>query len=77
MRDFYCAYESAPEVMAEAMAIGWSQNVVILEAELTLQEKAWYIRVVQRFGWTKLELMAQIKSAAHLEMALDLVDEVC
>ena len=40
MRDFYRAYENAPEVMAEAMAIGWPQNVMILEAELTLQEEA-------------------------------------
>lgn len=40
MRDFYRAYEDVPEIMAEAMPIGWTQNVVILEAELTLQEKA-------------------------------------
>lgn len=36
MRDFYRVYESAPEVMAEVMRIGWTQNVVILEADLTL-----------------------------------------
>ena len=40
MREFYRAYESAPEVLAELMSIGWTQNVVILEAELTLQEQA-------------------------------------
>ena len=39
MRDFYRAYQDAPEVLAEAMTIGWTQNVVILEAELTLQEQ--------------------------------------
>ncbi len=77
MRDFYRAYESAPEVMAGAMAIGWTQNVVILEADLTLQEKVWYIRAVQTFGWAKLELAERIKSAAHLELALDLTEEVC
>ena len=56
MRDFYRTYGDAPEVMAEAMAIGWTQNVVILEAELTVQEKAWYIRAVRQFGWSKLKL---------------------
>ena len=32
MREFYRAYESAPEVLADAMALGWTQNVAILEA---------------------------------------------
>ena len=41
MRDFYRVYATAPEVLAEAMSIGWTQNVVILEAELTLQDKLW------------------------------------
>ncbi len=39
MREFYRTYENAPEVLAEAMTIGWTQNVTILEAELTVQEK--------------------------------------
>ena len=68
MRTFYRAYENAPEIMAEAMTIGWTQNVVILEAELTLQEKAWYIRAVRQFGWSKVELMQKIKANAHLEI---------
>lgn len=47
MREFYRAYESAPEVLAQAMTIGWTQNTVILEAELALPEQAWYIRAVR------------------------------
>lgn len=35
MREFCRTYEANPEVLAEAMTIGWIQNVVILEAELT------------------------------------------
>lgn len=77
MRDFYRAYENTPKVMAEAVTIGWTQNTTILETKLTLQEKLWYIRAVQQFGWSKLKLMEQIASAAHLEMALDLASEVC
>ncbi|MCI8915648.1 MAG: DUF1016 domain-containing protein [Oscillospiraceae bacterium] len=50
MRDFYRTYANSPEVLAEAMTIGWTQNVVILETELTCQEKLWYIRAVRRFG---------------------------
>ena len=77
MRDFYRTYESAPEVMAEAMTIGWTQNMVIMEAELTLQEKTWYIWAVRKFGWSKLELAKQIAASAHLEKSLDLRPEVC
>lgn len=77
MRDFYHAYESTPEIMAQAMTIGWTQNMVILESELTIREKFWYIQSVQRFRWSKLKLAKQITSAAHLEMPLDLPGEVC
>lgn len=43
MREFYRAYERAPEVLAQAITIVWTQNAVIPEAELTLPERAWYI----------------------------------
>ena len=77
MRDFYRTYESAPEIMAEAMTIGWTQNVVIMEAELPLQEKMWYIRAVRQSGWSKSELAKQITASAHLAISLDLPEEVC
>ncbi len=59
------------------MTIGWTQNIVILEAELTLQEKAWYIHAVQQFRRSKLKLEEQIATFAHQEIALDLAEEVC
>ena len=34
MRDFYRMYEGHPEVLDQAMKIGWTQNIVILEADL-------------------------------------------
>ena len=77
MREFYRAYENAPEVLAQAMTIGWTQNVVILEAELTLQEQAWYIKAAGQFGWSKLELQRNIAANVHLDNALDFADKVC
>ena len=77
MRAFYRTYESSLEVLTQTMTIGWTQNVVILEAELTLQERAWYIRAVQQFGWSKLELQRKITSGAHLEISLDFTDGMC
>jgi hypothetical protein len=77
MREFYRTYENTPEVLADAMTIGWTQNVVILEAELTLQKRVWYIQAARQFGWSKLELQQKIASGAHLEIVLDFQDEVC
>lgn len=77
MRDLYRSYESDPDALDQAATIGWTQNVVILEAGLTAQERAWYIRAAGKFGWSKLELQRQIAANAHLENALDFRDEVC
>ena len=77
MREFYRAYESVPEVLAEAMAIGWTQNVVILEAELSTQERAWYIKAAGQFGWSKLELAGNIRERTHESMALDNTADPC
>ncbi|MDE7220449.1 MAG: hypothetical protein K2O45_12650, partial [Oscillospiraceae bacterium] len=77
MRDFYRVYECDLTVMAETMAIGWTQNVVILEAELTLRERAWYIRAAGKFCWSKLELHRMITANAHMEISLDMADAVC
>ena len=77
MREFYRTYESAPEVLAEAMTIGWTQNVVILEADLTIQERAWYIQAVKQSGWSKLELTKKIHECAHRTVALDSAADSC
>ena len=77
MREFYRTYESAPEVLAEAMTIGWTQNVVIMEAELTPQEQAWYIKAAGQFGWSKLELVGNIRERIHESMALDNTADPC
>lgn len=74
MREFYQVYAGTPEMIDAAMKIGWTQNVVILEAKLTLPEKAWYLRAARQFGWSKAELLRQIAVDAHL--TLDLPDEV-
>ena len=47
MRLFCQTYADAPEVLQQAMESGWTQNVAILEAELTVSEKAWYIQAVR------------------------------
>ena len=72
MRDFYRMYESRPEVLAQAMKIGWTQNIVILEADLDMEARCWYLQAVRRFGWSKAELAKQIIARTHLEEGQDL-----
>lgn len=43
MREFCRTYENDPVLMEQATRIGWTLNVVILEANLTMGERAWYI----------------------------------
>ena len=77
MREFCRTYENTPEILAQAMTIGWTQNVVILEAELTLRERAWYIQAAGQFGWSKLELTGNIRECIHENMALDNTSDPC
>lgn len=77
MRDFYRVYEENPELLDLAMEIGWTQNVVILEADLNTEEQRWYLCAVKQFGWTKADLQQKIESQAHQEAYLDVVDNRC
>ena len=77
IRDFYRTYENHPALLSRAMKLGWTQNVVIMEADLTIELREWYVRAALQFGWSKAELMAQIVAEAHLEIVLDIEEEVC
>ena len=50
MRDFYRMYGDTPELLAAAMRLNWTQNAVIMEAGLTMDERCWYIRKVAESG---------------------------
>lgn len=60
MREFYRTYENTPEVLAQAMTIGWTQNIVILENCVATEECARYIAAVRHFHWSKTELLEKI-----------------
>ena len=77
MRKFFRTYENTPELLRIAMRLGWTQNVVILESELTMEERAWYLRTAERFHCSKKELADQINTSAHLEKSLDDAEEIC
>ena len=77
MRDFYRTYENNPFLLSLAMQIGWTQNVVILEADLSMELREWYLKAVKCFGWSKAELSENINSKAHEEIVLAIEEDVC
>ena len=76
MRDFYRTYENHPALLSRAMKLGWIQNVVIMEADLTMELREWYIRAAKEFEWSKIELIANIAANAHENIVLA-IKEVC
>ena len=71
MRDFYKTYENDQTLLRLAMKIGWTLNVVIMESELTMDARCWYLQKANVGGLSKAELLRMIESAAHLEISLD------
>ena len=76
MRDFYRTYEGRPSLLSRAMKLGWTLNVVIMEADLTMDLREWYIKAAEQFGWSKSELIAAIDANVHESMILHTKEEV-
>ena len=77
MRDFYRTYENHSALLSRAMKLGWIQNVVIMEADLTMDLQEWYMKAAEQFGWSKTELIANITANAHENIVLAIEEEVC
>ena len=77
MRDFYRTYEKHPALLRRAMQLGWIQNVVIMEAELTMELLEWYMKAAKQFRWSKAKLIASLSDNAHEYIILDVEKDVC
>ena len=77
MRDFYRTYEDHPTLLSRAMKLGWILNVVIMEADLTMDLREWYMKAAEQFGWSKSELISGIAKNTHLEIVLEIELQMC
>jgi len=77
MRDFYRTYENHSALLSRAMNLGWIQNVVIMEADMSMELREWYIRAAKQLEWTKTELIANIAAKAHENIVLAIEEEMC
>ena len=77
MRDFYRTYENDQTLLRLAKKIGWTLNVVIMEAELTREIRKWYLEQARERQWSKTVLLEKLASAAHLEKPHDADADTC
>ena len=61
MRDFYRTYEGRPSLLSRAMNLGWTLNVVIMEADLTMELREWYMKATEQFGANSQEADSKLK----------------
>jgi hypothetical protein len=71
MREFWQLYGDMSDLLDEALRLNWTQNVVIMEAEVTAEERHWYIQQAIAQNLSKSELLRMIEDSAHLESVLD------
>lgn len=77
MRDFYRMYGENEELLKLAAEISWTQNIVILEADLNMEERRWYLLAAKQYGWSKFALQNAIQECAHQELTLDEFEVPC
>ena len=77
MRDFFSLYSQNTVLLEQAMQVGWTQNVIIMEAELTMEERAWYIKQVVMHKWSKKLLAENIEHAIYNAERLDDLIGMC
>ena len=80
MRDFYKVYENDEALLRLAMKIGWTLNVVIMEADLTREARRWYLEQAREQQWSKTVLQKAIKNnelSMHESFTVDETETTC
>ena len=77
MRDFYRTYENDQRLLRLAMKIGWTLNVVIMEAELTSVQRISCLQRAAAERLSKKKLLEIILNGAFVEETVDESAEIC
>ena len=77
MRDFYRTYENGQTLLRLALKIGWTLNVVIMEAELTRAQRISCLQRAAAERLSKKKLLEIILNGAFAEKPIDEPDEIC
>jgi predicted nuclease of restriction endonuclease-like (RecB) superfamily len=71
MRDFYLTYHGNEKLTPLVAEIGWTHNLVILAKCKDDLQREFYIRMTQKFGWTKNVLIHQIENKTYEKTLLN------
>ena len=77
MRDFYKVYENDQMLLRLAMKIGWTLNVVIMEADLIKEQRISCLQRAVSEKLSKEKLLEIILNGAFAEKPIDEPDEIC
>ena len=77
MRDFYKTYENDQTLLRLAMKIGWTLNVVIMEADLIKEQRISCLQRAVSEKLSKEKLLEIILNDAFAEKPIDEPDEIC
>ena len=77
IRDFYKTYENGQTRLRLAMKIGWTLNVVIMEAELTSVQRISCLQRAAAERLSKKKLLEIILNGVFAEKPIDEPDEIC
>jgi predicted nuclease of restriction endonuclease-like (RecB) superfamily len=65
MRQFYLEYQGNEKLQPLVGEISWAKHLVIMSKCKDLLEREFYLRMTQKFGWTKNVLMHQIENQSY------------
>jgi predicted nuclease of restriction endonuclease-like (RecB) superfamily len=65
MRQFFQEYSASPKLQPLVGEIGWAHNLLILSRCKDAQERAFYLRMTRKFGWSKNVLAHQIDNQSY------------
>ena len=75
MRDFYRTYENDQTLLQLALKIGWTLNVIIMEAELTREQRILFLQKAATENLSKKKLLEILSGGALAEESIDAADE--
>lgn len=71
MRKFYLLFKDNQKLAPMVQEISWAKNIIIMEKCKDDLEREFYIRMTQKFGWTKDVLIHQIENQSYEKYLLN------
>jgi len=65
MRSFYLEYKDNEKLQPLVAEISWSHNIILIEKCKDLLEREFYIKMAQKYGWSKSTLTHQVEGKSY------------